>query len=562
MTPRRAVLVLIAPALLSLCSESLSAQPAFTVVAQSGDTAPGLNDNFGVFSSPLINNAGQVAFRGAPSFNAQFAGPTGVYVAAPGNLHLIAKSGDPAPGASGVTFDTPFLTAFSETGQVAVGSYLQGPGLARFDVFAHWIGSANQPLTYVAGHLMPAQGIPSATLSSPGAPRIAGGNLAFGASLNNLPNGTPRGFLWAGTPASFNPIVSEYAAPPGVSDGLYGGAFFPALNGAGQIAFVGEIVALDKQYTGQLGIWYGTFASQQLVLRNGDPAPQIPGKNILINRFNPPKLNRSGQLSMVLDLGPSDADPLLEDRAVYTGTPGNLQLRARTGQPAPGMPSGVYFGGETDYGHGAGSFDSIAHSANDDVAFRGLVSGPGIGMLNNDGLWLGRAGQPLQLIAKEGDRPPGAPAGARFLADNSDLDQYNPVFSDPSINKNGQIVFYATYEDVPGHYIAGIYATDADDTLHLILYPGQQIDLGNGIIKTLDNLGDRYDHGLGSASEDGQNFVFNDAGQFVFNAHFTDGTQAILITTVPEPGVTTLIAPLAATLLIRRRPTASATRML
>ena len=560
MTPRRAVLPLIAPALLllSLTPASLSAQAPFTVVAKSGDTAPGLNDNFGAFGGPLINNAGQVAFRGAPSFEAQFAGPTGVYVGTPGDLHLIAKTGDPAPGsAPGVTFDTPFLTAFSETGQVAVGSHLQGPGLTRFNIFAHWIGSADQPLTYVAGHLMPAQGFPSAAFWSPGAPRIAGGNLALGASLN-IPNGTPRGFLWAGTPASFNPIVAEYAAPPGVSDGLYGGAFFPALNGAGQIAFVGEIVTLDKQYTGQLGIWYGTFASQQLVLRNGDPAPQIPGKNIAISQFNPPKLNRSGQLSVVVSLGAFDLDPSLEDRAVYTGTPGNLQLRARTGQPAPGMPAGVYFGGETDYGHGASSFDYVTHSANDDIAFRGLVSGPGIGMLNNDGLWLGRAGQPLKLIAREGDQPPGAPAGAHFLADNSDLDQYNPVFSDPSINKKGQIVFYATYEDVPGHYTPGIYGTGVDDTLHLLLYPGQQIDLGNGIIKTLDNLGQRSDYGLGSASEDGQNFVFNDAGQFVFNAHFTDGTQAVLITNVPEPGLATLIAPLAAMLLIRKRRTASA----
>jgi hypothetical protein len=223
----------------------------------------------------------------------------------------------------------------------------------------------------------------------------------------------------------------------------------------------------------------------------------------------------------------------LDDLAIYTGTPGNLQLRARTGQPAPGMPAGVFFGGETIYGHGAQSFEQVQQGGQGQIAFRALVSGPGVDMSNNDGVWLGRPGQALKLIAREGDPAPGAPAGRTFSSDNADLDQYNPAFSQPSVNGRGQVVFGGAYSDGSGGLVPGIWGTDVDDTLRLIVYRGLAIDVGGGVVKILD----RFDCALGSASEDGQNFVFNDAGQLVFDAHFTDGTSAVLIAEVPEPGV-------------------------
>ena len=99
----------------------------------------------------------------------------------------------------------------------------------------------------------------------------------------------------------------------------------------------------------------------------------------------------------------------------------------------------------------------------------------------------------------------------------------------PSINTRGQIVFGSAYRDDANQIVQGIWGTDVDDTLHLIVRDGQQIDLGGGVMKTLEY----FNTSFGSASDDGQNFVFNDAGQLVFDAHFTDGTSAILIADVP-----------------------------
>ncbi len=122
-----------------------------------------------------------------------------------------------------------------------------------------------------------------------------------------------------------------------------------------------------------------------------------------------------------------------------------------------------------------------------------------------------------------------------FVSPIDDIDQYDPTFSTPSINNRGQVVFASAYRDDANQIVPGIWGTDVDDTLHLIIHAGQQIDLGGGEMKTLFYFNSGF--GFGSASDDGQNFVFNDAGQLVIDAHFVDGTSAVMIADVPEPGV-------------------------
>jgi hypothetical protein len=95
------------------------------------------------------------------------------------------------------------------------------------------------------------------------------------------------------------------------------------------------------------------------------------------------------------------------------------------------------------------------------------------------------------------------------------------------------VVFVSAYRDDANQIVPGIWGTDVDDTLHMIVRDGQEIDLGGGVMKTLKYFNGAF--GFGSASDDGQNFVFNDAGQLVLDAHFTDGTSAVLIANVPEP---------------------------
>jgi len=535
-----------------IASQHAFAQGQFTAVAKTGDVAPGLNETFGDIAGPLINNAGEVVFTGKGlSYDARAGAPMGIYVGTPGNVQLIAKVGDPAPGsAASASLLSISPQAFSDNGQVVVGGYLDGPGFGRLDISGVWIGSAHQPLAYVARLQAPAQGFdPAGTYRWTDSPRLAGGRIVFDGSVAGVPAGEGQGALWGGTATNFNVIARSYAAPPGRSDVLYGGFSPPAINAAGQIAFTSTLFSPDKQDLSQVGLWYGTAASQQLVLRTGDSAPQASGKTI-VGIFSP-TINRSGELGFIASLGTFtnvEQGLTLDDLAIYSGTPGNLQLRARTGQQAPGMAAGVFFGGETVYGHGAQSFYSASQSGGGHVTFSGLVSGPGIDMTNNNGLWLGKPGGPLVLIAREGAAAPGAPGGGVFVSAIDDIDQYNPTFSTPSINTRGQIVFGSAYRDDANQIVQGIWGTDVDDTLHLIVRDGQQIDLGGGVMKTLEY----FNTSFGSASDDGQNFVFNDAGQLVFAAHFTDGTSAILIADVPEPAVGLVVLGLAGVARVRR----------
>ena len=69
------------------------------LVTRLGDMAPGTSDTFSNFSSPIINDMGQIAFRG--SLNSSTGTNRGIWSEGGGSgLALIARLGDVAPGTS------------------------------------------------------------------------------------------------------------------------------------------------------------------------------------------------------------------------------------------------------------------------------------------------------------------------------------------------------------------------------------------------------------------------------------------------------------------------------
>jgi hypothetical protein len=100
---------------------------------------------------------------------------------------------------------------------------------------------------------------------------------------------------------------------------------------------------------------------------------------------------------------------------------------ALSGDQAPGMLPGVHF--TRLYGIG---MNSDGH-----VALASEIAGPGITEANNSTIWSEGSGS-LALVAQEGDRPPGAPEGIKFL-DFGDLV--------PQLNDAGQIAFSAQLGD-------------------------------------------------------------------------------------------------------------------
>lgn len=144
-------------------------------------------------------------------------------------------------------------------------------------------------------------------------------------------------------------VVREGDQAPGMPAGAVfadlspGGGFFTLPNGAfnrsGAFVFYsqfpvgpGGVTAADDQ-----AMFVGTAGSLSMVFRKGDPAPATFGPGVLWGTTNiGTQMNDDGLLVFRTTLG--GAVTAANDTALVIGTPGNLAILAREGDPAPGMP--------------------------------------------------------------------------------------------------------------------------------------------------------------------------------------------------------------------------------
>ncbi|MCH8839967.1 MAG: PEP-CTERM sorting domain-containing protein, partial [Planctomycetes bacterium] len=216
-----------------------------------------------------------------------------------------------------------------------------------------------------------------------------------------------------------------------------------------------------------------------------------------------------------------------------------LALVAREGDSAPGTPSGVNFRGFCCVRvlNGAGQ-----------TAFLGTLTGTGVTSSNDRGIWSEGGGAGLALVAREGDSAPGTPSGVNFRTFN--------IPNIPVLNGAGQTAFlgFLTGTGVDFTNDHGIWAEDLSGSLSLVARAGDLLDIDDGPgvdLRTISDLIFTADSG----NEDGRANGFNDLGQLVFGATFTDGSQGVFVSdlvAVPEPG-TFLLATLASLLGIGRR---------
>src|SRR5262249_41549463 len=143
------------------------------------------------------------------------------------------------------------------------------------------------------------------------------------------------------------------------------------------------------------------------------------------------------------------------------------------------------------------------------------LTGTGVTSGNNQGIWIGDA-LDLTLVARTGNQAPGTPTGVQF----SNLGRQ-------TVNSAGQIAFRAglTGTGVGAANNLGIWATDQNGTLQFIARTGSQLEIAPGVFRTISDLGIALDSG----NSDGRASAFNDLGQLVFWASFTNGTQGVLV---------------------------------
>ncbi|MCP4249286.1 MAG: EF-hand domain-containing protein [bacterium] len=231
--------------------------------------------------------------------------------------------------------------------------------------------------------------------------------------------------------------VAFYGDPaPGVADAGFGAGWdLPAINNAGEVAFGARIRYLVPPFGSDLSLWKGTPGNLTLAVRTGDQAPGTPvgvtfagtsfSGTLGLNGFDD-----GGRLAFSALLT-GTGTLLSNDTGLWVGPPGGIELAAREGDPAPGTPVGVVFAFQF-----TGSDSALFNAGG--LAFEADLAGPGVvPQETDDGLWSGAPGS-VSLLMREGDQPPGFPAGAEFAGTTSP--------SLRGLNGSGQVLFYSRLE--------------------------------------------------------------------------------------------------------------------
>jgi hypothetical protein len=223
----------------------------------------------------------------------------------------------------------------------------------------------------------------------------------------------------------------------------------------------------------------------QTVARTGQQAPGTATGTVYANSFSTASINSVGQVIFSAVVNGS------LNNVLYAGSPGALQLVARTGDQVPGLPAGVRYLHFHKYDLPLPIRDQSVINDAGQIVFQAVVSGPNISNSNYQVVVSGFPTFP-QLVAQMGTQAPGTPPGV--LYERPDI----------RLNEAGQVALYEGNLSGPGTMLGNRIATfiGAPGAMQLAARDG---DPAPG---TIDNYG-------GNGGSMGPSF-FNDAGLVVF----------------------------------------------
>jgi hypothetical protein len=509
------------------------ALPILRTVALTGQSAPGLPSGTlfeqvytrgpDYYSQPQIDNQGRVAFTAMfPSLYLDHL--YGYWSEGSGSLEMIAGSGTPPTGAPATTNDFIMFAypVLDHTGKSYFWSMSQGPGLNPSNNIGVWAGKTGS-LSVVLKGTSPAPGLPPGVLFKDGtsAPFTAvneNGAIAFFGYLQGAGvNATNSEALWAGAPNSLELLARSGDPAPGISPGYVFSAFEAdiRINSTGETVFIASMHdPANNPTVWKQGIWVDRLGSTSPVAVTGEQAPgTVVGTTLNGFDFNA-VINDAGRVAFAGQLsGPGTTTAT--NQAIWHETSSGLELLARTGSSAPGTTPGIVFSGVM--------YQGLAFDVSGNPIFRAELSGSGVNMMNNSGVWRVVNGS-LSLMLREGDQAPELAPGMSF--------SHAPF---PTLNENGQMAFIAGLRGGSVNFSndQGIWASDLDGQLRLIVREGELLEVTPGDFRTIAELSMHSSLGYTEAYR-----AFNNKGQLTFGAIFTDGTSGVFVSNlvaIPEP---------------------------
>lgn len=311
-------------------------------LAQNGDSAP---DGGGVFRSFLqnigLNDGGQLAFVGrtATSPHDEFGDTDGYYLAAGGDIEVIVREGDAAPGGGTVSrlcipggLDCGYrYSGPNNQGQIAYAAVLEGTDENRA-LFIAGPGDVTELLR--KGDPVPGGNGFFEDFFFPVGPNESG-QVAFIASISGSSGGEDDNEgVYLASDGEIIELAREGDTAPG-GDGSFGDfEFLTGINGSGEAAFN---VMLDGTSGGESdneALYIASEAGITELARKGDPAPG-GGGGIINSILIPTNPNETGEVAFDASIEGGD-EGLSVDSAIFLAGVSGLTKLIRVGDSGPG----------------------------------------------------------------------------------------------------------------------------------------------------------------------------------------------------------------------------------
>lgn len=281
---------------------------SLSLIAREGNAAPGTDPGvvFSILDTPGINGSGRTAFLGfLTGTGVDLTNFAGIWSEGSGSLSLIARGGGAAPGTGvDIVFNTFSPPVLNGAGQTAFRSVVTGPGVDETSNEGIW-SEASGSLSLVAREkdAAPGTGLGVVFAFFASGPTINdAGKVAFLGNLTSFTGGavtseSSRGIWSKDAAGPLGLVVRTGDAAAGAGPGVvHLSLSSPVLNGAGQLAFSGFLDGFGVDTTNNFGLWSEGGGSLEMVARKGNPAPGTE-LDVVFGNLGSFALNGPGQIA-------------------------------------------------------------------------------------------------------------------------------------------------------------------------------------------------------------------------------------------------------------------------
>ena len=289
----------------------------------------------------------------------------------------------------------------------------------------------------------------------------------------------------------------------------------------GEVAFTSSVITTgmgmapdDAPNSINPALFSNAGGNLSLVAMGGEPLTPGMGMGNNVDTFDSffdPVINDQGVVAFRVEIDEPNVT-FQEDRAIFRAEGDTISLVAREGDAAPDVGADVTFAGFLR-----------APSLNDqgEIAFQASLDLEGADVtLDNDGvIFFADAGGTLSLVAREGDAVPTVGESVSFR-----------VLTNPSLNDQGEIAFFATFDGVGVDFTNNsALFRESDGVLSLVARAGDSApSVGSGVsfdFFGLPSLNDQGDVAFQSSFEGAGVTDANDSGIFLES----DGMLSLLV---------------------------------